>query len=318
MSVVFTTSLLSPYERADYWHNLVSETFIPLDVTLHEPVPSAWSITSERLGPLQISAVQAGRQSVSRDRRLISRGGEEFLTVTFQHTGTARLTQDGRRALVGPGTFTCSDAGRPYEREQPDHFRFTAIRVPKSGLGVPESDLRAVTGTVFSGDGGTSGLVAGFLRRLAERASGFDAYTGQQLAMTAMDLLAVLVRERQGRLDPYASDTARGMLARVKAYVLTCLSDPDLSPERIAAAHHISVRYLHKLFQPEGTTVGRWIRQERLERCRRDLSRRSGSAPAVTAVAQRWGFTNPSHFSRAFRAAYGMSPREWQCGARGE
>ncbi|MFB7267852.1 hypothetical protein ACFCXH_37785, partial [Streptomyces nojiriensis] len=170
MSVVFTTSLLSPYERADYWHNLVSETFIPLDVTLHEPVPSAWSITSERLGPLQISAVQAGRQSVSRDRRLISRGGEEFLTVT----------QDGRRALVGPGTFTCSDAGRPYEREQPDRFRFTAIRVPKSGLGVPESDLRAVTGTVFSGDGGTSGLVAGFLRRLAERASGFDAYTGQQ------------------------------------------------------------------------------------------------------------------------------------------
>ncbi|MFD7915836.1 helix-turn-helix domain-containing protein [Streptomyces sp. NPDC059752] len=318
MSVVLTTLPLSPHERADYWNNVVSDTFIPLDVTLHEPVPSAGSIASERLGPLQISAVQAGPQTVWRNRRLISRGGEEFLTVTFQHTGTARLTQDGRRALVGPGTFTCSDAGRPYEREQPDHFRFTAIRVPKSGLGVPEADLRAVTGTVFSGDRGTSGLVAGFLRRLAERASGFDAYTGQQLAMTAMDLLCVLVRERQGRLDPYASDTARGMLARVKAYVLTSLSDPDLSPERIAAAHHISVRYLHKLFQPEGTTVGRWIRQERLARCRRDLSRRTGSAPAVTAVAQRWGFTNPSHFSRAFRAAYGMSPREWQCGARGE
>ncbi|MGW6983445.1 AraC-like ligand-binding domain-containing protein [Streptomyces sp. NPDC054932] len=317
MSVVFTTSPLSPYERADYWHSLVSDTFIPLDVTLHEPEPSAGSIASERLGPLQISAVQAGPQTVSRDRRLISRGGEQFMTVTFQHTGTARLTQDGREALVKPGTFTCSDAGRPYRREQPDYFRFTAVRVPKSALGVSDSALRAVTGTVFSGDRGTSGLVSGFLTRLADRASGFDAYTGQQLAMTATDLLTVLVRERQGLLDPYASEAARGILARVKAYVLASLADPGLTPEHIAAAHHISVRYLHKLFQPEGTTVGSWIRHERLERCRRDLARQVGPAPTVTAVGQRWGFTNPSHFSRAFRAAYGMSPREWQAGARG-
>ncbi len=33
---------------------------------------------------------------------------------------------------------------------------------------------------------------------------------------------------------------------------------------------------------------------------------------AVAAVAQRWGFVSPAHFSRAFRAFYGMSPREWQ------
>jgi AraC-like DNA-binding protein len=32
----------------------------------------------------------------------------------------------------------------------------------------------------------------------------------------------------------------------------------------------------------------------------------------VAVVAHRWGFTNPAHFSRVFRAAYGMSPRECQ------
>lgn len=316
MPVVLSTSPLSPYERAAYWHSVVSDTFIPLDVVLHEREPSVGTISSEPLGPLQISVVEAGPQTVSRDRRLISQGGAEYLTVTLHHKGTARLTQDGRQALVRPGTFTCSDAGRPYEREQPDDFRFTAFRVPKEGLGVSEADLRAITGTVFSGDSGTSGLVAGYLARLAERAAGFDPYTGQQLAMTTTELLAVLVRERQGRLDPHTPEAARGMRARVKEYILRHLADPDLSPQRIATANHLSVRYLHKLFQSEGSTVSGWIRRERLERCRRDLSRQSRTEPSVSAVAQRWGFVNPTHFSRAFRTAYGMSPREWRSRTR--
>ncbi|MYT26968.1 helix-turn-helix domain-containing protein, partial [Streptomyces sp. SID7760] len=85
-----------------------------------------------------------------------------------------------------------------------------------------------------------------------------------------------------------------------------------LSPERIARQHHISVRYLHRLFESEGTTVGRYIRQRRLEQCGRELARRSRVVPTVSAVAQRWGFVSPAHFSRAFRAAYGVSPREWR------
>lgn len=317
MSVVLSTSPLSPADRADYWHTLVSGTFIPLDVVLHEREPSPGTIASHRLGPLQISVVEAGPQTVSRSERRISEGGAEYLTVTLHQRGTARLTQDGRQALVRPGTFTCSDAGRPYRREQPDAFRFTAFRVPKQGLGVSDDDLRAVTGTLFSGSSGTSGLVAGYLARLAEQADGFDPYTGHQLALTTADLLAVLVRERRGLLDPQAPEAARGMLARVKEYVVRHLGDPGLSPERIATAHHVSVRYLHKLFRSDGTTVGRWIHRERLERCRRELSRPAGAAAvSVSAVAQRWGFVSPSHFSRAFRAAYGMSPRQWQADAR--
>ncbi|MGW0767152.1 helix-turn-helix domain-containing protein [Streptomyces sp. NPDC002676] len=316
MSVVLSTLSLSPSERADYWHSVVSDTFIPLGVMLHEREPSVGTITTDALGSLQISVVEAGPQTVSRHGALISRGGGEYLTVTLQHRGTARLTQDGREALVRPGTFTCSDAGRTYRREQPDHFRFTAIRVPKEMLGVSDTDLRAITGTVFDSRCGTSGVVAGYLEHLAERAAGLDPYTGRQLAMTAADLLTVLIRERQGRLNPHASEVARGTLVRVKEYILRHLADPALSPERIACAHHMSVRYLHKLFQSDGTTVSRWIHRERLERCRRELSRPSRTAPAVSAVAQRWGFVNPSHFSRVFRAAYGMSPREWQSSTR--
>ncbi|WP_327276448.1 AraC family transcriptional regulator [Streptomyces sp. NBC_01224] len=36
---------------------------------------------------------------------------------------------------------------------------------------------------------------------------------------------------------------------------------------------------------------------------------RSNRRFTVDAVAHRWGFSSPSHFSRTFRGAYGMSPR---------
>ncbi|MFH8803844.1 helix-turn-helix domain-containing protein [Streptomyces sp. NPDC017936] len=32
----------------------------------------------------------------------------------------------------------------------------------------------------------------------------------------------------------------------------------------------------------------------------------------VSAVAARCGFAGPSHFTRRFRAAYGVTPREWR------
>ncbi|MFB7507652.1 cupin domain-containing protein [Streptomyces broussonetiae] len=189
---------------------MVSDTFTPLDVMLYERESSVGTITSDRLGPLQIAVVEAGPQTVSRDAPPISRGGEQYVIVTLQHRGTARLTQDGRQAFVRPGTFTCTDAGRPYQREQPDDFRFTPFRVPKDGLGVSDADLRAITGTLLSGCSGTSALVAGYLERLAGQAAAFDPYTGRQLAMTAADLLTVLVRGRQGRLDPHASEQPAG------------------------------------------------------------------------------------------------------------
>ncbi|MGA5142374.1 helix-turn-helix transcriptional regulator [Streptomyces azureus] len=80
----------------------------------------------------------------------------------------------------------------------------------------------------------------------------------------------------------------------------------------MAAAHHMSVRHLHRLFEKQGTTVSRWIQHNRLEACRRELGRPGRNVPTVTSVAHRFGFTSSTHFSRTFRTAYGMSPREWR------
>ncbi|MEV1076966.1 helix-turn-helix domain-containing protein [Streptomyces sp. NPDC050211] len=290
----------------------MSNTFIPLGVTLLEREPSAGTISSDQLGSLQMSVVRAGPQVVTRTPRLIAKDGEEWITFALQHRGTAALEQDGRQVLIRPGEFAMSDSGRPFRKALAEGFSFTAFHLPRGELQVPEQDLRMLTATIFSSNGGSSSLATTYLTRLAQGVGAFDVSLRRRLGIIATDLLTLLLQERSGKLNPQAPESAHAMLALIKDYIVRNLSDPGLSPEAVAAAHHVSVRYLHKLFEHEETTVCRWILHQRLERSRRDLSQATAMSSTVAAVARRSGFVSPSHFSRVFRATYGLSPREWQ------
>lgn len=309
---VFSTAPLPASDRAERWHETVSRTFIPLDVNLLENEPSPGTIVSDQLGALQVSRVQAGPQVVTRSKRLIARDGQEFLTLSLQQRGTAIREQDGRESLIKPGEFSISDSSRLFRKKLQDEFCFTSFHFPRAELHVRDEDLRALTATAFTSDTGSAALVATYFARMAREAAGFDAAVGRRFAATALDLLALLIDERRGRFTSQAPELAAATLVRVKDHIMRNLSDPDLSPSKIAAAHFMSVRYLHKLFELEGATVGGWIRMQRLERCRKDLLRSPALRIGVATVARRWGFVSPSHFSRVFRAAYGMTPREWQ------
>jgi len=102
--------------------------------------------------------------------------------------------------------------------------------------------------------------------------------------------------------DCTASDLREHALAR--------LGDPGLSPQAVARSGYVSVRQLHRLFAAEGLTFSRWVREQRLRRCRDDLADQRLSHLTVAEIAARWGFRSAAHFTRAFRARYGITPAD--------
>jgi AraC-like DNA-binding protein len=90
------------------------------------------------------------------------------------------------------------------------------------------------------------------------------------------------------------------------------LAQRDLTAARIAAKHHISVRHLYNILASSGISLGDWVRAHRLEECRKDLAKPGANSVTIAVIGQRWGFPDATNFGRAFKAAYGMSPREWR------
>lgn len=229
--------------------------------------------------------------------------------------GPVTVVHGPTRTRLEPDDLVFCDPSRQRPLRFGDDCQMIFFRVPRCYLGVSEPELDQVLGVPVRGGAGLGALVSDFLTALAAEAEFRRSSIGDRRARTAVHLLSVLVMELLAAdttdRDADASGTGGAMLNRIHAHIEEHLMDPDLSPESIARAHHISVRYLQKLFQNDGSTVSQWVRHRRLEFCRLELGR-SHRRITMAAMAHRWGFNSPSHFSRTFRGAYGMSPSEWQ------
>ncbi|MFD9725282.1 helix-turn-helix domain-containing protein [Streptomyces sp. NPDC059072] len=228
--------------------------------------------------------------------------------------GPVTVVHERAKTLLEPNDLVFCDPARRHLLQFGEDCRMIFFWVPRCYLGVTESELNRVLGVPVRGGEGIGALASEFLTGLATKAELRRSAIGDRRARTAVRLLSVLVMELLEADTTDAADDAsgvNGMLSRIHAYIEEHLMDPDLSPESIARAHHISVRYLQKLFQNDRSTVSQWVRRRRLEFCRLELGR-SNRRITMAAVAHRWGFSSPSHFSRTFRGAYGMSPSEWQ------
>lgn len=102
--------------------------------------------------------------------------------------------------------------------------------------------------------------------------------------------------------------------ARAIRYIDAHLAEPALSPTTIAAGLGMSLRYLHLLFE-DGASVGATILGRRLERCHAAL-RDDADHRSISEIAFAWGFNDAAHFSRTFRARFGVSPRELRASLR--
>ncbi|MEV7977543.1 helix-turn-helix domain-containing protein [Streptomyces sp. NPDC086519] len=307
---VLTTCSVPPDESLEYWHDAVLDTLVGMDIATEGRTYDA-TLRTDRLGDLRITTVEADPGRVHRSPRFIARGDGREIFVTVQSTGRARAEQDGRATEFLPGDIGFFETRRPFRTIFPDRFQLKIFAIPRPLLGLSEADVRQLTGRAVHPGGGLPALLGPLLERLADTSASYTTPTAERLAESVVDLVAATAADQLGADPadlPGADDV---LLLRVRTYIRWHLSDPGLTPSVIARAHGISVRYLHRLFEAEDTTVCQWIRDLRLGECRRELTARPTGSVSLGQVARRWGFTSAAGFGKAFRSSYGLSPTDW-------
>lgn len=293
-----------------YWRHVLSGT-----LGLVEPrgeLPDRLVVGD--VGAVRVAELSASRSSgAHRVARHIRRDDRDVCKIELIAQGQGVIGQDRREAHLRAGDLTFIDLSRPAHWAM-GPIRIVAVVFPRTLLPLPPREAARLTAVRIPGDHGTGALASTLARQLVRRLDEPSiAGGGVRLGAAVLDLLVVSLADQLDRPQLASPDTRQRVLAQqVQAFIERHLADRQLSPETIAAAHHISVRYLYTLFAAEGKGVASWVRQRRLERSRQDLLDPALRDRPVAAIAARWGFTSAAHFSRVFRAAHGLPPAAYR------
>ncbi|HEU5156399.1 MAG TPA: helix-turn-helix domain-containing protein [Streptosporangiaceae bacterium] len=298
--------------RADYWRHVVNERLFPVEGRPTEGADFDGRLVSGQVGAVRVVDVTAPPAECRRTAKLIGRSNHELYHVDVLVTGSVLIEHAGRRTRLGPGDFAMIDLSRPC-RWVSAGARHVTVTFPRALLPMSHDEVGELMGVRVPGDRGAGALISSVARQLPDHLDDYQSAAGVRLGTTVVDLLTVALAAQLDRGRTVTPEARRRvLLAAVHAYIERRLGDPGLTPATIAAAHHISLRYLHKLFEAQGTTVAGWIRRRRLDRCRADLLDPAYRARPVGAIGARWGFPDASKFSRVFRAAHGVPPGEYR------
>ena len=95
--------------------------------------------------------------------------------------------------------------------------------------------------------------------------------------------------------------------------IISCISknltNPDLTSHRVAGMCGISPRHLCKVLRSKHTTYSQIVWRLRLQQARIWLADPSLREHGVQEIAYMAGFKSCTHFSRAFKAIYGLTPK---------
>lgn len=243
----------------------------------------------------------------------IRRNDPRHGNAEFVLEGRMIVGQGGTQAELRAGDFVIHGAPCPFELVAATQVRLIGVTFPLRMLPALGNRLRMVTVTGRNGRLGSGALLASFLNALSSSAGSVLPQEEAGISSAMGGLLTALIARSaaDGSAEDTASPTA-ALMTRIRRFIECEVADPGLNPASVAAAHHISVRQLHRLFEHEKITVTELIRTFRLEGCKRDLVDPALHPLPIGAVAERWGIPSSTKFSRMFRAAYGMSPREYR------
>ncbi len=303
-SVEYSTEHVRRSERTSYWIDHAWQSLGQFDVAPDDDQFRA-AASLRRVGSFTMAHVKASPHHLSRSHDQARGDDRRLFKLVVQHAGTILLEQRDRRVVLKPGHWTLYDMTKPFRFHATEATRQSAILLRAEDLHL--ADLNPYALRLYSSESGYSSMLQSALSVAASN-HGDDCAEADIAVMVAR--LARLALLEHGSHE--ARRTSREVMReRIEGYLDAHLRRGDLSIDTVAQGLNCSKRYLHKVFLESDETLSEHILRRRLKACRQNLID-PATTQSVTDVAYAWGFSSLAYFSRVFKEAYGMSPRDYR------
>jgi AraC-like DNA-binding protein len=312
MKTIFSTMDVHPRDRFDFWHEVACKNLID-----HSSIPQCRQsfeakIETGMLGNVALILFENSAMDVTHSAKNLSHAEDDDLFFCRQLSGLISLEQDGRQALLNAADLMLLDPLLPYQANFSSHSRMLVLKIARKVLEARVGNTRDMIAKVISPTDTAHRWTSSFIEMLpdlvGELPTAAEAIAHEQI----LDLIGTsLLTATRSIKSP--KSTARSMaLMNVRAAVELLMSNPSVGRAEVAQAAGISVRYANVLLAEQNTSITTLIQTRRLARCRMTLEDPLQKHRTISEIAYGWGFSDMTHFGRSFKAAYGLSPRDYR------
>jgi AraC-like DNA-binding protein len=241
---------------------------------------------------------------MTRSPALVARGADQLL-IFLQTEGTVDTDCGARRGRLKPGDVAIFDYARPFQSVATDYVNLivhlTRENVPAALLALEPHGL------VFPRGSGAARLIRAAMQEFYAQAGDLTVSEAEAAIEGIVALTTACARAR------LAGDEADHLRSRRKAaldYIDAHLGNAQLGPDEIADAAHVSRASLYRLLAAEGG-IRAVLLTRRLDEALRLMLEDNRDERSLKEVVKCCGFGGTSQFSRAFRARFGMPPRQY-------
>lgn len=259
-------------------------------------------------GDRSLSMINADDYRVIRTEHGVRTAEAGYIAVMWLRDGTMSVEQDGRSSRLGAGMAAICDTGRPYRLWMARDVRKVMLILPYTAVPGWDRLSQKVCGIALAERTILSAALGASLPLLDEPGTSV-ADSADPILQAVQWMLSTSLHQS---VAPGERAPSRLKLDLAHKHVLSHIDDPALSPDELACALHVSRRKLYQLFKERQITPSRFIRDVRLDAVAQALRSTRNARRNILEIALDYGFSDSASFSRAFKAAFGLSPRAWR------
>jgi AraC family transcriptional regulator, positive regulator of tynA and feaB len=316
VETIFSTASVHPRDRFDYWHSVACQNIVGHDCLPEDRLTFQAEIKAAKFGNLDLVEFSNSPMQVSHTFAHVDRTSPDTAFLCYQLSGSVLVVQNGREVNLDAGTLMLVEPLLPYDARFSRGSKTLLIKAPRRELRARVGRNRELTGRRVTAERVDDDLALSAAAQLPYLAGRTAPVTEEIVGNHVLDLIGLSIARTMGNAPGRVSNPKALLLGQIRSVVEARLTDPGLDGQKVADSVGITLRYANALLAEQDSSLHRLILSRRLSRCRFALEDPNQAHRTIAEIAQGWGFSDMTHFGRCFKAAYGLSPSEYQKAAQ--